>query len=165
MVLGVYDSPDRAVAAVRSLRASGFDEVTTYSPTPHHALEEAAAGRGVSQVRYFVLGGGLLGCALGFGFPIYTVSQWPLITGGKPLISLPPFAIIAFELTVLIGAISGLLGFLILAQLPRLRRGGLYDSRFAEDRYGVQVDCEPDRTGAAAAILSTAGAEEVRHDA
>jgi hypothetical protein len=163
-VLGVYRSPDQAIATVRALRARGFDRITAYSPTPHHALEEAV-GAGVSPVRYFVLAGGLLGCVLGFALPIYTVSEWPLITGGKALASIPPFVIIAFELTILLGALSGVLGFLILAHLPRLRENGMYDARFTQDRYGVQVSCSPDQVRAAEVILAGEGAEEVRHDA
>ena len=55
----------------------------------------------MSPVRVFVLVGGLLGCLSGFALPIYTVLDWPLITGGMPLISIPPFVVIAFELTIL----------------------------------------------------------------
>ena len=55
-------------------------------------------GARVSPVRLFTLVGALLGCTAGFSLPIYTVSAWPLITGGKPLFSIPAFVVIAFEL-------------------------------------------------------------------
>jgi hypothetical protein len=162
-MLGVYGNPRQAAAAAGALRGSGFADVTTYSPTPDHGLMKDVARR-PSPIRLFVLIGGLLGCAIGFGFPIYTVMDWPLITSGKPLISIPPFVIIAFALTCLLSALAGILGFLILAQMGRLRRAGLYDVRFTEDRYGVQVKCGRDRIAEAEAILAR-GAEEIRREA
>ena len=51
-------------------------------------------------------------------FTIYTVLSWPLMVGGKPIVSIPAFVIIAFELTILFGALATLTGFLILAGLP-----------------------------------------------
>ena len=58
----------------------------------------------------------------GFAFTIYTVREWPqLITGGKPMVSLPPFTIIAFELTILFGAVVSFLGYLLLSGQPDLK--------------------------------------------
>jgi hypothetical protein len=163
-LLGIYGNPRQAAAAVTALHAGGFAEVEAYSPTPEHALEDAVGGE-ASTVHRFVLIGGLLGCFVGFALPIYTVLEWPLITGGKALISIPPFVIIAFELTILCAALGGVLGFLVLVGMPRLRRTGLYDTRFTEDRYGVQVACARDRVGAAEAILTAHGAEGLQHEA
>jgi hypothetical protein len=47
--------------------------------------------------------------------------SWPLIVGGKPIVSIPPFIIIAFALTILFGSLSTFLGFLILSRLPSIR--------------------------------------------
>jgi hypothetical protein len=163
-LLGIYRDSRQAADAVTALLDAGFADVTAYSPTPDHALEEAAGGS-TSAVHRFVLLGGLFGCFVGFALPIYTVRQWPLITGGKALISIPPFAIIAFELTILFAALGGVLGFLLLVGLPQLKRTALYDARFTEDRYGVHVACARDRAAAAEAILTAQGAEELQHGA
>jgi hypothetical protein len=73
-------------------------------------------------VRFFALGGGITGLVAGFAFTIYTVKSWPLITGGKPLVSTPAFLIIAYELTILFGALVSFFGFILLARLPALRK-------------------------------------------
>jgi Alternative complex III, ActD subunit len=162
-MLGIFDDPSKAVAAATALRADRLGDVTVYSPTVDHQID-AALGPGKSPVRLFTLVGGILGCATGFGFPIYTVLAWPIITGGKPIISLPTFAVIAFELTILFAALSTALGFLIFGGLPDLRRTRtLYDPRFSDDRWGVLVVSAKERGDAARARLVNAGAEEVRH--
>ena len=172
-VLGIFDAASKAAAAAATLRALPHDaataDVSVYGPTFDHAID-AALGPGKSPVRVFTLIGGLIGCVLGFAFPIYTVLEWPLITGGKAIISIPPFVVIAFELTILLGALMTVVGFLLSSGLPRFRvRGGsnastsaLYDKRFSEDRWGVLVTCAADRAAAVRAQLENGGAQEVR---
>jgi hypothetical protein len=172
-ILGIFDAASKAAAAAVTLRAVSHDaaiaDVSVYGPTFDHAID-AALGPGKSPVRVFTLIGGLIGCVLGFAFPIYTVLEWPLITGGKAIISIPPFVVIAFELTILLGALMTVVGFLWSSGLPRLRvRGGsnastgvMYDKRFSDDRWGVLVTCAADRAAAVRAQLQHGGAEEVR---
>jgi hypothetical protein len=161
--LGIFDDPSKAVAAATSLRADRPGDVTIYSPTVDHQID-AALGPGKSPVRMFTLIGGILGCATGFAFPIYTALSWPIITGGKPIVSIPPFAVIAFELTILFAALSTALGFLIFGGLPAVRPSKtLYDPRFSDDRWGVLVVSAMERRDEVRARLTRAGAEEVRH--
>src|SRR5690606_40479314 len=70
-----------------------------------------------SPVRLFTLVGGLTGAATGFALATWTSMDWPLVTGGKPIISLPAWVIIAFELTILFGALSTVIGLFINARL------------------------------------------------
>jgi hypothetical protein len=160
-LLGIFSDGRRAAAAAAALRARRLGDVTAYAPAFDHHVDNAL-GQGPSRVRMFTLVGGLLGCAIGFGFPIYTVVDWPIITGGKPIVSIPPFVVIAFELTILFAALSTVVGFLWLARLPRLGHDRSYDTRFSYDRWGVAIACEADRAGDVRAHLTEAGAEEVR---
>lgn len=160
--LGIFDEASKAADAIEALRADRLGDVTAYAPTLDHRID-AALGPRQSPVRIFTLVGGICGCVLGFAFPIYTVLSWPLITGGKPLISIPPFVVIAFEMTILLAALSTAVGFLLLSGLPRVRRGAPYDPRFSEDRWGVLVTCAREQVDAVRARLNQAGAEEVRH--
>ena len=73
-----------------------------------------------SPLRFFTLAGALTGLSAGFALTIFTVLDWPLITGGKPLISLPPFVIIAFALTILLGSLASFAGFMILGKMPSI---------------------------------------------
>jgi molybdopterin-containing oxidoreductase family membrane subunit len=89
------------------------------------------------------------------------VLDWPIITGGKAIVSLPPFVVIAFELTILFAALMTVAGFLLSSGLPRLRSGP-YDPRFSQDRWGVLVTCVADRVPVVRQRLIETGAEEVR---
>ena len=161
--LGIYDDPHKAAQAIATVRNEGLGQVVAHSPVPNHAIQHALPAE-ISPVRLFTLIGGLLGCASGFALPIYASLKWSLITGGKPIVSIPSFTVIAFELTIFLAALGGTLGFLILAGLPRIRERGPYDARFTIDRYGVLVVCTNVHCDAARAVLEHTGAEEVRHE-
>lgn len=97
-------------------------DITVVSPVHLHEVDEILDVR-PSKLKFFTFFGGLSGTITGFAFTIYTVLRWPfLITGGKPLVSIPPFIVIAFELTILFGALATFLGFLILTKFPSVRR-------------------------------------------
>ena len=104
-LLASFQHVDAAADAVRALRARGHRDLTVYTASPNHEIEEAL-GHGVSPVRLFTLIGGLTGCAAGFGMTLWMSHDWPVLLGGKPIGSIPPYIVIAFELTILCGALS-----------------------------------------------------------
>jgi molybdopterin-containing oxidoreductase family membrane subunit len=163
-VLGVFAHVDTATRAIRALRKRGIASIATYSPVPLDEFEEALTGHGLprSPVRLFTLVGALTGMAAGFALTIWSSLKWGLIVGGKPVVSIPPFVVIAFECTILLGGLCTLLGLLVTARLPSLRASRHYDPRFTVDRFGVEVACEPSEQRAVEDILRQAGAEEVR---
>lgn len=163
-VLGVFAHVDTTIQAIRELRARGFEGVTAYTPLPLPEVEEALTGHGLpkSPVRLFTLVGALTGTASGFALTIWSSLKWNLVVGGKPVVSIPPFVVIAFELTILLGGLCTLLALFVLGRLPRLHGSPRYDPRFTADRFGVEVFCPPDQLRTAEDILRRAGAEEVR---
>ena len=78
-----------------------------------------------------------------------------------PIVSITPFVIIAFELTILFGALSGLLGFLVHGRFPRFKPEPRYDMQFTNDRFGVVIRCAAADRPRAEALLRKAGATEV----
>ena len=70
-VLGVFDAAAKAAAAAHTFRLDRSGDVTVYAPAFDHGID-AALGPGKSRVRVYTLVGGVLGCAVGFAFPIYT---------------------------------------------------------------------------------------------
>jgi hypothetical protein len=160
-VVGVFGALDGALLALRELKSKGYANLTVYSPTPQHELEEVL-DHPTSPVRLFCLIGALTGCAFGFFYAIATSIDWPLITGGKPIVSLPPFIIIGFECTILIGALSTVAGMFLNARLPKLRKAAGYDPRFSNDKFGIVAFGGPAQVATAEQILRAAGAEEVR---
>jgi molybdopterin-containing oxidoreductase family membrane subunit len=75
-----------------------------------------------SKLRFFAATGGFTGAIGGFALTIFMALSWPLVVSGKPIVSILPFMIIAFELTVLLGCILSFLGFLVLSGLPNVNR-------------------------------------------
>ena len=162
-VLGIFAHVDTTLQAIRDLRAKGFSDLTVYSPVPVEEIEEEVEKvRPLSKVRLFTVVGGLTGTATAFFLTIWSSLKWSLVTGGKDPVSIPPFIIIAFELTILFGGLATLLAILVLGRLPRLRPSLTYDPRFTVDRFGVAVACPADKAESVKALLSAAGAEEVR---
>ena len=162
-VLGVFAHVDTTVHALEELRAKGYHDLTVYTPVPVHEIEEVLErDRPVSRVRLFTLIGGLTGTVSGFLLTIWSALVWGLTTGGKPVVSIPPFVVIAFELTILFGGLATLIGMVVLGRLPRLAPSPTFDPRFTNDRFGVAVHCATGRGGSVREILRGAGAEEVR---
>src|SRR3989454_6621369 len=170
-VLGVFAHVDTTVRAVEELRAHGYHDLTVYTPLPVHEIEELLErDRPVSRVRLFTLIGGLTGIASAFLLTIWSSLVWGLVTGGKYLqlepggiagSSLPPFFIIAFELMVLFGGLATVIGMVVLGRLPRFRPSSTFDPRFTNHRFGVAVQCAPQRGASGRELLRAARPGEV----
>lgn len=162
-VLGVFAHVDTTVDAIERLKSKGFRKLSVYTPVPvHEILEAVERDRPLSKVRLFTLVGGLSGMSLGFFLTIWSALKWGLVTGGKPIVSIPPFVVIAFELTILLGGLATVLGMLLFGRIPKLAPSATYDPRFTSDRFGVAVECGADEVQPVREILSATGAEEVR---
>ena len=162
-ILGIFAHVDTTVKAIRDLRSQGVRDFIVYSPVPVEEIEAAVEeDRPVSPVRLFTLLGGLTGTLTGFALTIWSSLKWGLVTGGKPVVSIPPFVIIAFELTILLGGLSSLLAILVLGKLPSRRRSTTYYTRFTVDRFGIAVTCPAEGAEAVRTCLREAGAEELR---
>lgn len=160
-VVGHFDHYDRFLQAIRTFRESGYDNLRVASPVPHHEIDEALERR-ESPVRAFTLAFAILGTIAGLFLTINTSVSYPLITGGKPIVSMPPYLVIVFEMTIMMGAIGTLLGLLVNARVPRVLIGPAYHPRFSEDQFGLFVFCTPDQIEGASSIFRGAGAVEVR---
>ncbi len=164
-ILASYDYLDSAVEAIEALRQAGFKrkEIRAFAPVPEHQLEHAMGYR-QSPVRVFAFTGALTGTATGFALAMFTSMDWPLVTGGKPIVSIPAFVVIGFELTILFGALATVLGFFINAGLPKWKSRVIYDPEFSSGRFGVYVSASQDRLERAREILVAQEPAEVRED-
>lgn len=164
-ILASFDYLDSAVQAIEALRKAGFKRksLQAFAPVPEHDLEHAM-GYGQSPVRVFALVGALTGTATGFALSIFTSISWPLVVGGKPIVSIPAFVVIAFELTILFGALSTVIGLLINTHLPNLKPLVVYDPQFSAGRFGVYVSAPAARVEEARKILSDQDPAELRED-
>ena len=104
----------------------------------------------------------LLGVTFGYWIAIWVSDFWPLVVGGKPIASWVPYTIFGFEVMVLVGALSTVLGLFINSRIPRLTMMVGYDPRFSHGDYGVWVECQPEKAKTAEDLLREHGAVEVR---
>ncbi|MFQ5850154.1 MAG: DUF3341 domain-containing protein [Candidatus Binatia bacterium] len=159
-VLGFFGDLAALTEAVRRLRRAGYADLETISPFMSRETGEALGWR-ESKIQTFTLVGGLLGGGAGFALTIFTSLDIGLITGGQPLVSLPPFAVIAFELTILLGVAGTLVGFLWYAGLPRIGTARTRDPRCLQDRFGLAVNCPPESVPDVHILLQGCSVEEV----
>ena len=158
-VLGSFVHVDAATEAIHGLKAQGFRDLTVYTAAPNHEIEDAL-DQPVSWVRAFTLIGGLTGVTAGFAMTIWMSHDWPLLVGGKPIAAIPPYVVLAFELTILYGALCTVAGMIIMSLVKSLR-GRPFHPRFSDDRIGIFVPCRPEQTASVSALLTQAGSEEV----
>jgi len=135
---GVFDFPGPVADAAKRLRNRGFTDLEIYAPAPFPELDDALDEK-PSRVRVFTLVGGLLGVVTGYAMTIWMALDWPVVIGGKPYASIPPYTVIAFELTILFGGIFTLLGLLAVGRLPTLKLDPAYSARFSAEEFGLAV--------------------------
>jgi len=162
-LVGVFHELDSAVNAIGELRRNRFGDITVYSPTPRHELEEALEAP-PSRVRVFTLFGGLAGASFGYLISIWASKYWPLVVGGKAIATWVPYTIFAFELMVLIGSLATVYALFGLSRIPRLTMTVGYDERFSQGHFGIWVATTPERAKEASDLLGRHGAVEVRHE-
>lgn len=162
-VLGAFRELDATVSAIEALKESKIGEIRVFTPTPRHELEHAIDA-GPSPVRRFTLIGGLVGAMFGYWIAIWVSDYWPLVVGGKAIASWVPYTIFGFEMMVLIGGLSTVVGLLINARVPRLSMMVGYDPRFSHGDYGIWVECAPEKASTAEGLLREHGAVEVRRE-
>jgi len=72
--------------------------------------------------------------------------------------------VIAFELTILLGALSTVTALVLFSALLN-KKGVAFDPRFSDDLIGIFVPVKGDQQGAIEQVFHAAGALEVRHEA
>ena len=159
--VGLFRGPKAALAAAARLKDAGFAAPELLSPIPIHGVEDVL-GKKKSIIKRFTFFGALTGGLSGFLLAAGTAVLYLHPTGGRPIITIPPFLIITYELTILFGILATVLGFFISARLPAIRER-IYVPEAAVDKFAVAVACDSDEQfQRAKAILHEAGAEEVR---
>ncbi len=161
-VLGLYNDANRAADAMDALKSAGFPQgtfdVLTGTPYP-----EGAFGEHVPQHRLFRFPafGAIIGFTLALFLTAATQIAYPLVTGGKPILSLFAMLVILYEMSMLSAVISTVVGIVIESRLPNVNPG-IYDTRITEGLIGVVITTEEDKTDTAIEALNGAGAMEIK---
>ena len=163
-LLGLFEKADPAADAMDSFNEAGFKpgsfDVLTGTPYP-----EGAFGEHVPQHRLFRFP--VFGAIIGFTLAIFltagTQIAYPLVTGGKPILSIFAMLIIMYEMTMLSGVLATVVGIIFESRLPNMDPG-VYDKRITEGMIGVVITLDDEsRRKDAEDILKKSGAFEVKY--
>ncbi len=114
-----FPNPESLVEAARAAYTEGYRKMDAYAPLPVEGLADAIGFR-KNAVAPSVFIGGLLGCIGGFSLMCWiAIVAYPHNVGGRPLYSWPAFIPITFECTVLLAALTAVLGMLAMNGLPQ----------------------------------------------
>jgi hypothetical protein len=165
-LMAEFDNPTDAVRAAERVYGEGYRQIDAYSPYPIEELSEAI-GFHKNRVPLVVLIGGILGVTGGVALCYWvSTTAYALNIGGRPLWSWPAFIPVAYECTILLAAISAVLGMILMNGLPQPYHPVFNAPRFelaSRDHFFVCVEAadpkfDLDQTRA---FLSTLGASNV----
>src|SRR5262245_28878572 len=160
-LLGLFRDPDSVATALDRLRAANFNghdlKVLADTPYPEGAFGEEHEGH---RLYVFPFIGATCGFSVGLLLTIGTQLAYPMITGGKPVLSVPPIVHILYEGTMLGAILFTVLGIIFESRLPDLS-GAPYDPRISEGYLGVLVTRTGGRRDVAERELRAAGAVDI----
>jgi hypothetical protein len=118
-VMASFPDGDALLAAAEKARDAGYAKMDAYSPYPIEGITEAL-GAPHTKLSLLVLLGALSGGIGGFLMQAWMEAiDYPKNVGGRPLISWPAFIPATFEMTILIGSFTAVIGMLALNGLPK----------------------------------------------
>ena len=163
-ILGLFQDAESAANAGDALKSAGIED-TEYDFLTDSPYPEGAFGEREEKHRLYLypIVGALLGLTSGIMITAMTQMAYPLVTGGKPILSLPPMAIICYEGTMLGAILFTVIGIIFESRLPKLKMG-LYDNRITQGVIGLLVNAEQDRGPQVMQILNGAGAIDVKSE-
>jgi hypothetical protein len=160
-ILGLFETADNAADAGDALKAAGVAQsdydFLTDAPYPEGAFGERHESH---RLYIFPFVGALIGLTVGVMLTSMTSMAYPLVQGGKPIMSLPPMAVVTYESTMLTAIIFTIIGIIFESRLPAFKQG-LYDTRITEGYIGVLVNVEEDQLTSTQTLLTQAGAIDV----
>lgn len=163
-ILGLFEDANYAAEAGDALKEADISEESydflTDAPYPEGAFGEREERH---RLYVFPLVGALIGLTIGILMTSMTQMAYPMVQGGKPILSLPPMAVVTYESTMLTAIVFTIIGIIFESRLPKTKQG-LYDTRITEGYIGVLVNVEEDQLQRVYNILTQAGAIDIVRD-
>ncbi len=142
-MIAEFDSPEALMGAAEKTRDAGYVQIDAYSSFPIEGMIEAL-GQKKTRLPMLILFMGFMGTCTGLALQSWTAGSdlvlklgpyifagYPMNIGGRPLISIPSFIPVTFELTVLFAALTAVFGTIILNKLPMPYHPLFNSERFA----------------------------------
>jgi hypothetical protein len=118
-LMAEFDTTTEVVNAAEKVRLAGYTKTDAFSPFPIHEMDEAL-GIKRSILPYLVFCGGLAGLLSGIGMQVFmSWYDYPIMVGGRPMLSWTAFIPPTYELTILFAAFTAVFGMLLLNGLPQ----------------------------------------------
>lgn len=119
-ILGELGSGEKALAAIRGLRALGYDELDAFTPYPVEGVSDALQ-LSPSPVRPAAFFAGLVGFTMAYLLQWFANAwNYPINVGNRPAHAPPSFIPISFETLEIAAATAVVATFLWACGLPRL---------------------------------------------
>jgi hypothetical protein len=161
-IMGLFDESTKAADAIDELHLLAIPEenidVITGVPFPEQAL-----GRHREWLRlpYVVLGGALAGLMFGIFLSVITPSLYPLILGGRSIVTGPPAAIITYVFTMMFTIVSTFLGVLWEMGFPSFESKH-YNKLVTSGHIAVLLECPESQEEEITTILKAHGGLHVQ---
>ena len=149
-----FDSPGKVLKAASKVHEAGYRWWDCCTPFPVHGLDQAMGIR-PTILPVLVFFAGLTGTSIAFALQTFTnatdwnvwamvwVTGYPYLISGKPLLSLPAFIPVMFELTILFSALGSFGMMFGFNGLPRLHHPLFRSRRFrraTDDRFFIVIE-------------------------
>ena len=134
-VMAEFLTPQELHDAVKAAKSDGYDKLDAFMPYPVEDICHEVVNHEHSVVSKIVFCGGLTGAIFGFFFQCWAMGYFEPLQkltlelfgytgygfniGGRPYFSWPAFIPVTFELTVLFGAFSAVIGMFVVNGLPQ----------------------------------------------
>lgn len=141
-LIGIFDNEDNLLHAGKKLKQNNLSIYDFYTPFPVHGLDEI---QNIERTRlpFVTLAAGITGLTIAILFQVWTSAfDWPINVGGKPMLSIPAFIPVTFELMVLFGALISVLAFFIRSNLYPTKDSIVFNKRQLDDRFIVLVEAD-----------------------
>ncbi len=152
-LIAEFTTPAAIYHAAEKVRDAGYRWWDCCTPFPVHGLDRAMGIR-PTILPVLVFCGGLTGTtvavllqvitnATSVQLPLLFLNGYNFLISGKPAVSGPAFVPVAFELTVLLSALTAVGSMLLLNGLPRLYHPLFKSVRFArvtDDRFFIVIE-------------------------
>ncbi len=163
VVVGLFDSVEGARTAARALRSLPLpaERITTISSV---SLPQGAVCEDPRPVRFpwVVAGFWFVGALGGLALALVTYLDYPLITAGKAIISVPPALIVTYEGAMLCALLATLVASFRSIGLAR-RRKTVFDPRIHEGKIALCAQVAPgDEERRALDAMRETGGEDIR---
>lgn len=162
VILGLFDPKTSLSPVLDQLRSQGIPDalMEVLSPLP---LETPLLNKpgGIPLHRITIMGG-VVGIGVGIFFAAGTAWLYPLVTGGKPIVSIPVVGIISYETMMLVAIVVTFLAMAVKIGFKQ-QSGIRQDPRIDEGAVGlsIQVGDDTAKAESVSRLLQEAGASEV----